>query len=119
MSKAVLAALENYHCGRDLICLSSILSVLNTTNVLKSLPQNMKSSGGDFMTLLNIMNDVLLVKQSVPTDQFDLDRFCKTTGLDCIRHIIKQALDRYTSLEKAFHSSSNYRQEAQMRSGNS
>ncbi|CAF0951177.1 unnamed protein product [Rotaria sp. Silwood1] len=118
MSKAVLAALENYHCGRDLICLSSILSVLNTTNVLKSLPQNMKCSDGDFMTLLNIMNDVLLVKQSVQADQFDLDRFCKAKGLDCIRHIIKQALDRYTSLEKAFQSSSTYRQEAQIRSGN-
>ncbi|CAF1467367.1 unnamed protein product [Rotaria sordida] len=118
MSKAVLAALKNYHCGRDLICLSSILSVLNTTNVLKSLPQNIKSSDGDFMTLLNIMNDVLLVKQSVQTDQFDLDRFCKAKGLDCIRHIIKQALDRYTSLEKAFHSPNNYRQQAQMQSGN-
>ncbi|CAF2158143.1 unnamed protein product [Rotaria magnacalcarata] len=117
MSKAVLAALETYHCGRDLICLSSILSVLNTTNVLKGLPQSMKNPDGDFMSLLNIMNDVLLVKQSVQADQFDPDHFFKAKGLSCIGHIIKQALDRYTGLQAQFNQLNDYRQKAQTRSG--
>ena len=53
MSKSVYAALLHYNCGRDLIILSSILGVLNTTTIFKSIPQSMKSSDGDFMTLLN------------------------------------------------------------------
>lgn len=118
MSKSVLAALEQYNCGHDLICLASILSVLNTTNVLKRLPEDIKNSDGDFMTLLNIMNKALLVKQSVPSDKFDLDLFCKIKGVECIRHILQQALDRYKSLEKAFNSSNSYRQEIQIQSGN-
>ncbi|CAF1560671.1 unnamed protein product [Rotaria sordida] len=35
MSKCVLATLKDCNCGADLISLSSILSVLNTTTLLK------------------------------------------------------------------------------------
>ncbi|CAF4473949.1 unnamed protein product, partial [Rotaria socialis] len=66
MSRCVLSSLQEYSCGRDLICLASILSVLNTTTIFKSSPSSFKSPDGDFMTLLNIMNEALLVKQSVP-----------------------------------------------------
>ncbi|CAF1194233.1 unnamed protein product [Didymodactylos carnosus] len=38
MSKAVLSALTHNRCGRDLIVLSSILSVLNSSVILKSIP---------------------------------------------------------------------------------
>ncbi len=117
MAKCVLAALQNYSCGRDLICLSSILSVLNTTSVLKSLPQNFKSSYGDFMTLLNVMNEILLVKQSVPARQFQLKRICEAKGLSHIQHIINQALNRYNSLEKFFEFSIDFREQAQIKCG--
>ncbi|CAF4652432.1 unnamed protein product, partial [Rotaria sp. Silwood2] len=70
MTQCVLAALRDYNCGRDLICLASILSVLNTTNLLTQIPQRFKSSDGDFMTLLNVMNEILLIKQSVPARAF-------------------------------------------------
>ncbi len=118
MSKSVLAALMDYDCGRDLICLSSILGVLNTTVIFKSIPQHLKSSDGDFMTLLNVMNEILLVKQSVPTKQFNLERICHAKGLTGIQHIINQALRRYTTLEKLFNRSADYRQRAQVISGN-
>ncbi|CAF3883818.1 unnamed protein product [Rotaria sordida] len=117
MSKAVLAALDKYQCGRDLIALASILSVLNTTALLKGLPQSMKSSDGDFMTLLNVMNEVLLVKQSVSSKQFALSNFCQKKGLRSIQHIIRQAWRRYTSLERAFNLSDEYRIKAQIQSG--
>jgi hypothetical protein len=117
MSKCVLAALDEYRCGRDLICLSSILSVLNTTIIFKGLPQNLKSSDGDFMTLLNIMNEILLVKQSVPANQFRLDRVCQAKGLNNIKHIIGQALRRYTNLEKIFNLNNEFREKAQKTRG--
>ncbi|CAF4162672.1 unnamed protein product, partial [Rotaria sordida] len=84
MSKCVLAALKDCNCGADLISLSSILSVLNTTTLLKSIPQNYKSPGGDFMTLLNVMEEILVVKQSVSTKEFSLDRICQAKGLSNI-----------------------------------
>lgn len=118
MSLSVLAALQDCNCGRDLIYLSSILGVLNTTAVLKSLPQNFKSPDGDFMTLLNIMNEVLLVKQSTPAHQFNLDVVCQAKGLKDIQHIIKQAMRRYENLERTFNLSAEYRQRAQVKSGN-
>ena len=118
MAKAVLAALCDNDCGRDLICLASILGVLNTTALLKSLPQNRKNPDGDFMTLLNIMSDVLVVKQSCSAQQFDLDQVCRAKGLKDIQHIIRQALRRYATLEKAFNTSSDYRERAQITSGN-
>jgi hypothetical protein len=118
MSKSVLAALRDYNCGRDLICLSCILGVLNTTVIFKSLPQRLKSPDGDFMTLLNVMDEILLVKPSVPSKQFDIGPICQATGLTGVQHIIKQALRRYTTLEKLFSLSDEYRQAAQVRSGN-
>ncbi|UJR07847.1 hypothetical protein I4U23_012130 [Adineta vaga] len=117
MSKAVLAALMHYNCGRDLIYLSSMLGVLNTTVIFKSIPQNLKSPDGDFMTLLNVMNEVLLVKQSVPPKQFDFDRVCTAKGLRDIQHIIRQAFRRYTTLEKLFNLSDDFREAAQVISG--
>ena len=116
MAKSVLAALDEHACGRDLICLSSILSFLNTTFVLKDLPQSMKSPEGDFMTLLTIMNELLLVKQSASLDESEVSRFCQEKGLNRIEHIIRQALQRYITLEKAFNLSNEYRQKAQIQS---
>ena len=117
MSKAVLAALCDYDCGYDLICLSAILGVLNTTVLFKSIPDQLKSSDGDFMTLLNIMNEVLLVRQSCSPQQIDLDQVCQARGLAEIRHVIRQAFRRYTNLEKTFKQSPEYRQKARINSG--
>ncbi|CAF1174161.1 unnamed protein product [Adineta ricciae] len=117
MSKAVLAALGQYGCGRDLICLSAILGVLNTTALLKRLPQHLKSSDGDFMTLLHVMNRILLIKQSTPANQFNLDQVCQAEGLREIQHIIRQALRRYQTLEKAFNQSPSFCASAQTQSG--
>ena len=116
MSKCVLAALKDYNSGADLIALSSILSVLNTTTLLKSIPSNFKSSDGDFMTLLNVMEAILVVKQSVPSKEFNLDRICKAKGVSSIQHILQQALRRYKSLEKSFDLSPDYRIKAQTKS---
>jgi HrpA-like RNA helicase len=117
MSKAVLDALCNRNCGHDLICLASILGVLNTTILFKSIPQNLKSPDGDFMTLLNVMNEILLVRQSVATHQFNIEHVCQAKGLSGITHILRQALRRYTTLEKLFNLSDRYRQPAQIKSG--
>jgi HrpA-like RNA helicase len=118
MSKSVLAALSDYHCGYDLIVLSSILGVLNTTIIFKSIPQNLKSPDGDFMTLLNVMNEILLIKKSIASHQFDLDLICQKKGLGGIQHILRQALRRYETLEKLFNQSDAYRERAQIKSGN-
>jgi HrpA-like RNA helicase len=118
MSKSVLAALCVRDCGYDLICLSSILGVLNTTNIFKSIPQHLKSPDGDFMTLLNVMNEILLVKQSISTNQFNLEYICQQKGLGSIHHILRQALRRYETLEKLFNRSDRYRGQAQIKSGN-
>ncbi|CAM4754601.1 unnamed protein product [Rotaria magnacalcarata] len=116
MSKCILAALKDYNCGHDLIVLSSILSVLNTTAVLKSIPQQFKSTDGDFMTLLNVMDQILLVKESVKSHEFRLEPICKAKGLTGIQHIIKQALRRQLSLEKSFNLSADFRTQAQVKS---
>jgi hypothetical protein len=118
MSISVLAALREYNCGHDLICLSSILGVLNSTALFSFVPQNLKSPDGDFMTLLNIMNKVLLVKQSTSSNQFNIDRICEATHLTKIKHVIGPALRRYRSMEKSFNLSSDYRAEAHTKSGN-
>ncbi|CAF0898682.1 unnamed protein product [Adineta steineri] len=115
MSKCVYAALEEYRCGRDLICISSMLSVLNTTIIFKSIPQNFKSPDGDFMTLLNIMNEILLLRESVAPQQFNLKRVCQAKGLTNIEHLIRQALKRYTNLEQIFNQSNEYREKAQIK----
>ena len=117
MSKSVLAALQKYDCGYDLICISSILGVLNTTIIFKSVPQHLKSPDGDFMTLLNVMNEVLLVKQSIANKQFDIDTVCKAKGLGAIQHILRQALRRHSTLEKLFNRSDHFRGPAQVKSG--
>ncbi|CAF3477414.1 unnamed protein product [Rotaria sp. Silwood1] len=117
MSISVLAALRHFNCGHDLICLSSMLGVLNSAAIFSLIPSTFKSPDGDFMTLLNIMNKVLLVKQSIPSHQFNIDRICEAADLTKIRHIINPALRRYISLEKSFNLSSNYRAEAHTKSG--
>jgi hypothetical protein len=117
MSKAVLAALRDYNCGRDLVCLSAILGVLNTTGLLKGLPQQLKSSDGDFMTLLNVMNEILAVRQSTPAKQFNLDHVCQSRGLKKIQHIIRQALRRYQTLERTLNQSPDFCTQAQTQSG--
>lgn len=118
MSKAVLAALFDRNCGHDLICLSSILGVLNTTLIFKSIPQRFKSPDGDFMTLLNIMNELLLVKQSIAPHQFNLEEVCRAKGLSGATYPLQQALRRYTFLERLFDRSDRYRRAAQIKSGN-
>ncbi|CAF5154994.1 unnamed protein product, partial [Rotaria magnacalcarata] len=103
-------------CGRDLIVLSSILDVLNSPSMLKTIPTSLKKSEGDFMTLLNVMNEILLIKKSVPAQQFKLSKICQAKNLIAIAHILKQALRRYTNLEKLFNLSSKYREKAQISS---
>ncbi|CAF4020786.1 unnamed protein product [Rotaria magnacalcarata] len=116
MSKSVLSALNENKCGRDLIVLSSILDVLNSPSMLKTIPTSLKKSEGDFMTLLNVMNEILLIKKSVPAQQFKLSKICQAKNLIAIAHILKQALRRYTNLEKLFNLSSKYREKAQISS---
>ena len=118
MSKSVLSALNQYKCGRDLIVLSSILGVLNTSSVLKSIPASMKSPEGDFMSLLNVMNEILLVRESVSAKQFILSKVCHEKNLTPIMHVLKQALRRYVSLEKSFNLSKDYREKAQVAANN-
>lgn len=117
MSKAVLAALTYCKCGRDLIRLSSILSVLNITSVLKEIPQHMRSPDGDFMTLLNVMNELLLVKQSTPANQFNLKYICASKGWTSILPTLRQALRRNGNLERSFAASPEFSQRAQIHSG--
>jgi HrpA-like RNA helicase len=116
MSKSVLSALNQNNCGRDLIVLSSILGVLNTSSILKSIPSSMKSPEGDFMTLLNVMNEILLVRESVRAGQFQLAKICQAKKLTPILHVLKQALRRYENLEKSFNLSDQYREKAQVSS---
>ncbi|CAF4961617.1 unnamed protein product, partial [Rotaria sp. Silwood1] len=118
MSKAVYAALKKYRCGRDLIVLSSIFSVLNTSTILKLIPIQYKRPEGDFMTLLQVMNTVLLVRDAVPPKQFNLDRVCDAKGLSAAAHMIKPALQRYKNLDKAFSLSDEFRELARVQSGN-
>ncbi|CAF1135910.1 unnamed protein product [Didymodactylos carnosus] len=77
LAKSVFTALTKYNCGGDLIILSSILHVLNTSTILKIIRVEMKSSDGDFMTLINLMKQLLLVKQSIPSKQFSVETFCR------------------------------------------
>ncbi|CAF1560659.1 unnamed protein product, partial [Rotaria sordida] len=60
------------------------------------------------------MEEILVVKQSVPTKEFSLDRICQAKGLSNIKHILRQALRRYNSLEKSFSLSVDYRAKAQL-----
>ena len=78
-----------------MIRLSSILGVLNTTNIFKDIPSIFHSTDGDFMTLLNVMNRILLIQLSVRSDQFDLKVICQELDLTKIQHILAQALKRH------------------------
>jgi hypothetical protein len=118
MSKAVYFALRKYRCGRDLIILSSLLSVLNTSAILKSIPIQYKCPEGDFMTLLKVMNTILSIRDSVSPEHFNIDRVCNAKGLSASAHIIKQALRRCKNLEKAFNLSDSFREDALIQSGN-
>jgi hypothetical protein len=84
--------------------------------VLKSIPSSMKSPEGDFMSLLNVMNEILLVKESVAAKQFNLAKVCHAKNLMPILHVIGQALRRYISLERSFNLSDDYREKAQIAS---
>ena len=117
MSKSVLAGLKTYKCGHDLICLASFLGVLNTTTIFRNIPQHFKSPDGDFMTLLNVINEILLVKQSTPVKDEDIDRICQVKGLKDIQHIIKQVFKRYSTLQDSFKLSIDFRDQAQRKSG--
>ena len=117
MSISVLSSLTRYECGQDLICLSAILSVLNKADIVESIPDQYKRTEGDFMTLIQVMNEILLVKQSLPAQQFNLNEVCYTKDLTAIRHVLQQALRRYTTLERAFDLSNEYREAAQKKSG--
>ncbi|CAF4132317.1 unnamed protein product, partial [Adineta steineri] len=117
MSKAVYAALKRYRCGRDLIVLSSVLSVLNTSAILKSIPAEYKRPEGDFMTLLQVMNTILLVRDAVPAKQFNIDLVCTAKRLSTAAHVIKPALRRYKNLEKAFSLSDELHELARVQSG--
>ena len=117
MSKSIYNGLTRYKCGRDLIVISSILSCLNTSAILKSLPNRLKTPDGDFMTLLNVMNEILDAKQSIPMQKFQLKRFCQSKGLESVYHTLNQACRRYETLERAFNLSDDYRNQAQIQSG--
>ena len=117
MSKAVYAALTRYRCGHDVIVISSVLGVLNTSSVLTTVPNRLKSPDGDFMTILNMMNEVLDAKKSTPAQQFKLKQFCRQNDLQGAYQTLNQACRRYETLEKTFNLSKNFRNHAQIRSG--
>jgi HrpA-like RNA helicase len=109
MSRAVLAGLETFKCGRDLIRLASILGVLNTSAILRSIPSQFKRAEGDFMTLLSVMNAILARKRIIPPHIFDINVVCKDLGLTSISHNLKRAMLRNTSFESFFNHSLQYR----------
>ena len=74
----------------------------------------MKKPEGDFMTLLNVMNEILLVREGVHAGQFRLAKVCQAKDLMPIQHVLKQALRRYINLEKSFDLSDEYREKAQI-----
>ncbi|CAF1115266.1 unnamed protein product, partial [Adineta ricciae] len=113
MSKAVLSGLETYNCGRDIIRLAAILSVLNTSSVLRHIPSQYIKSEGDFMTLLAVMDAILAEKLVQPPHLFDVDDACKRTGLTVISHHIRRAVIRYDSFQKFFCLPGKYRDVSQ------
>lgn len=118
MSRAVFYALTRHKCGRDLIVISSMLSVLNTSDVLVALPDQYKSPDGDFMTILNMMNEVLNAKQSMSKEKFQLKSFCQKKGLASAYPSLEKACKRYETLQKSFNISKQYRKQSQVQSGN-
>ena len=116
MSKAVYSALTRYKCGRDLIVISSILGVLNTSDVLLILPKQFKSADGDFMTLFNVMNKTLEAEQSISAKQFDLKQFCQQNGLEKAYQTLNQACRRYKTLQNSLKQSKDFQNQAQISS---
>ena len=116
MSRAVLAALETFNCGRDLIRLASILSVLNTSSILRGIPSQFKRAEGDFMTLLTVMNALLEQKQIIPPHLFDVHNVCGHLGLGSIKHILKRAMLRHNTFQSFFSQSNRYRLPSQISS---
>ena len=114
MSRAVLAGLETFNCGRDLIRLASILGVLNTSAILRSIPFQFKRAEGDFMTLLSVMDAILAQKRIIPPHIFNINVVCKEFGLTSISHNLKRAMLRNTSFETFFDRSSEYRVASQI-----
>ncbi|CAM4987005.1 unnamed protein product, partial [Rotaria socialis] len=108
MSRAVLAALKDYKCGRDVLRLAAILGVLNTSSILRNLPRKYKKVEGDFMTLLNVMDTILAKKLVQPPCTFNVDNVCQETGLSFMKHYIKRAILRYSLFEKFFRSPNEY-----------
>lgn len=117
MSIAVYYALTRYRCGRDLIAIASVLGVLNTSALFSALPKRFKSPDGDYMTLLNIMNEILDAQESIPAKQFKLKQFCEKKGLQNAYHTLNQAYRRYETLQKSFNLSKDYRNQAQIQNG--
>jgi hypothetical protein len=70
------------------------------------------------MTLLKVMNIVLSVRNSVISGEFKVERVCNAKGLSSVTHVLKQALRRYENLERAFNLSDEFREIAQVQSGN-
>jgi hypothetical protein len=69
------------------------------------------------MTLLNVMNEILSVKQSTRVKDANIDYICQVIGLTSIQHIVKQVLKRYSTLEDSFKLSAEFRKQAQQKSG--
>jgi HrpA-like RNA helicase len=92
LSTSVYTALKEDKCGRDVILLAAILSVLNTSAILSKLPNKYKrSEEGDFMSLLALMHDL----SSEPTSINDPE-------LADVQHYLRRALLRLKIFEAYF-----------------
>ena len=98
IATCVVAAMNQYNCGHELIVLSSILSVLNVAPKLSTLPKSMQSSDGDFMILIQVINAVLAERNSFAPGAITFQRICQKLGLMSIEHFVKRALRRYDAL---------------------
>ncbi|CAM4837160.1 unnamed protein product [Rotaria magnacalcarata] len=96
LSTSVHAALNKYNCGRDVILLAAILSVLNTPAIIPKLPNKYKRpEEGDYMSLLDLMHDL----SSQPTSINDPE-------LADIQHHLRRALIRLKTFEAYFSNTS-------------
>lgn len=108
MTTSVYAALEKYQCGRDVILLGAILGVLNTSAILRKLPERYhRPNEGDYMSILALMQDLISEKSSI-----------NNGDLAEIQHHLTRALARLKKLESAIDTSKpEWRQAAQVFSG--
>ncbi|CAF4520515.1 unnamed protein product [Rotaria sp. Silwood2] len=96
LSTSVHAALNKYNCGRDVILLAAILSVLNTSTILPKLSNKYKRpEEGDYMSLLALMHDL----SSQPTS-------INNPELADIQHYLRRALLRLKIFETYFSNTS-------------